>query len=118
MYHYKIHFFSKNRFFFVLEQLENLTDEEENQETSFTASPSREVSPKFIVDGKKYGRRSRPPSAAFDSSQSESENEYNTSDAGVVPGGGTTVHNSNTKSKTVQKVKVILMYTVLCIDTI
>lgn len=38
-------------------------------------SPSREVSPKFIVGGKKYGRRSRPQSASFDS-QSDSDNEY------------------------------------------
>ncbi|KAJ6648175.1 Ninein-like protein [Pseudolycoriella hygida] len=38
-------------------------------------SPSREVSPKFIVGGKKYGRRSRPQSASFDS-QSDSDNEH------------------------------------------
>lgn len=40
-------------------------------------SKSREVSPKLVVRGKKYGRRSRPQSAAqFDSSQSDSEEDY------------------------------------------
>lgn len=38
---------------------------------------SREVSPKLVVRGKKYGRRSRPQSvAAFESSQSDSEEDY------------------------------------------
>lgn len=31
-----------------------------------SGSPSREVSPKYVVAGKKYGRRSRPASGAFD----------------------------------------------------
>lgn len=40
-------------------------------------SRSREVSPKLVVRGKKYGRRSRPQSAAqFESSQSDSEEDY------------------------------------------
>ncbi|XP_037048252.1 blastoderm-specific protein 25D isoform X5 [Bradysia coprophila] len=57
-------------------------------------SPSREVSPKFIVGGKKYGRRSRPQSASFDS-QSDSDNEYLTQ---------TDQHNSKTmKSLKVQR---------------
>lgn len=39
-------------------------------------SKSREVSPKLVVGGKKYGRRSRPQSAvAFDSSPSESDDD-------------------------------------------
>lgn len=38
---------------------------------------SREVSPKLVVGGKKYGRRSRPQSAtAFESSESDSEEDY------------------------------------------
>lgn len=39
------------------------------------ASPSREVSPKFVVAGKKYGRRSRPPSEAFENWSSDSDTE-------------------------------------------
>lgn len=46
-------------------------------------SQSREVSPKLVVRGKKYGRRSRPQSAAmFESSQSDSDGDY---DVGKVP---------------------------------
>lgn len=41
------------------------------------AAKSREVSPKLVVRGKKYGRRSRPQSVApFESSQSDSEEDY------------------------------------------
>lgn len=44
-------------------------------------SKSREVSPKLVVGGRKYGRRSRPQSAvAFDSSQSDSEDDQQTND--------------------------------------
>lgn len=48
------------------------------QNTTYdTESKSREVSPKLVVRGKKYGRRSRPQSAAqFESSQSDSEEDY------------------------------------------
>lgn len=47
-----------------------------NKCSNETESKSREVSPKLIVGGKKYGRRSRPQSAApFDSSQSDSEDD-------------------------------------------
>lgn len=46
-------------------------------------SKSREVSPKLVVRGKKYGRRSRPQSAAmFESSQSDLEEDY---DVAKVP---------------------------------
>lgn len=51
--------------------------------TSQNDSKSREVSPKLVVRGKKYGRRSRPQSAAmFESSQSDSEGDY---DVAKVP---------------------------------
>lgn len=37
---------------------------------------SREVSPKLVVGGRKYGRRSRPQSAvAYDSSQTDSDDD-------------------------------------------
>lgn len=50
-----------------------------NKSSNETESKSREVSPKLIVGGKKYGRRSRPQSAApFDSSQSDSEDDSKT----------------------------------------
>lgn len=43
----------------------------------YADSKSREVSPKLVVRGKKYGRRSRPQSVApFESSQSDSEEDY------------------------------------------
>lgn len=45
--------------------------------TMYDESKSREVSPKLVVRGKKYGRRSRPQSVApFESSQSDSEEDY------------------------------------------
>lgn len=45
--------------------------------TMYEESKSREVSPKLVVRGKKYGRRSRPQSVApFESSQSDSEEDY------------------------------------------
>lgn len=50
-----------------------------NEETTtmYADSKSREVSPKLVVRGKKYGRRSRPQSVApFESSQSDSEEDY------------------------------------------
>lgn len=42
-----------------------------------TSSPSREVSPKYVVAGKKYGRRSRPASGAFEDMSSDSDSEAN-----------------------------------------
>lgn len=44
-------------------------------EHNAVASPSREVSPKFVVAGKKYGRRSRPPSEAFENWSSNSDTD-------------------------------------------
>ncbi|XP_031631697.1 blastoderm-specific protein 25D isoform X2 [Contarinia nasturtii] len=45
--------------------------------TMYDEAKSREVSPKLVVRGKKYGRRSRPQSVApFESSQSDSEEDY------------------------------------------
>lgn len=65
-------------------------------------SKSREVSPKLVVRGKKYGRRSRPQSAApFESSQSDSEEDY---DFVKVP-----THDA--KLKTYQKVSLIILRT-------
>lgn len=65
---------------------------------SATASKSREVSPKLVVRGKKYGRRSRPQSvAAFESSQSDSEEDY---DFARVP----TAAADNKSPKTYHKV--------------
>lgn len=61
-------------FTFIDTTLSNHTSDEDTI-VSGHQSPSREVSPKFIVGGKKYGRRSRPQSASFDS-QSDSDNEY------------------------------------------
>lgn len=47
-------------------------------------SKSREVSPKLVVGGRKYGRRSRPQSAvAFDSSQSDSDDDQLNNDRNV-----------------------------------
>lgn len=52
-----------------------------NKNKNESESKSREVSPKLIVGGKKYGRRSRPQSAAsFDSSQSDSEEDSKATD--------------------------------------
>lgn len=52
-----------------------------NKNSNQIESKSREVSPKLIVGGKKYGRRSRPQSAvAFDSSQSDSEEDSTATD--------------------------------------
>lgn len=63
--------------------------------TMYDDSKSREVSPKLVVRGKKYGRRSRPQSVApFESSQSDSEEDY---DFARVP-------TSGEKSKTYHKV--------------
>lgn len=56
-----------------------LQNSHENEEgtTMYDESKSREVSPKLVVRGKKYGRRSRPQSVApFESSQSDSEEDY------------------------------------------
>lgn len=61
----------------------------------YDEAKSREVSPKLVVRGKKYGRRSRPQSVApFESSQSDSEEDY---DFARVPTAGE-------KSKTYHKV--------------
>lgn len=61
----------------------------------YDEAKSREVSPKLVVRGKKYGRRSRPQSVApFESSQSDSEEDY---DFARVPTVGE-------KSKTYHKV--------------
>lgn len=63
----------------------------------YNEAKSREVSPKLVVRGKKYGRRSRPQSvAAFESSQSDSEEDY---DFARVPTAGE-------KSKSYHKVSV------------
>lgn len=65
--------------------------------TMYSESKSREVSPKLVVRGKKYGRRSRPQSvAAFESSQSDSEEDY---DFAHVP-------NIDEKAKTYHKVSL------------
>ncbi|XP_055309722.1 blastoderm-specific protein 25D isoform X2 [Sitodiplosis mosellana] len=64
--------------------------------TMYDESKSREVSPKLVVRGKKYGRRSRPQSVApFESSQSDSEEDY---EFARVPTAGE-------KSKTYHKVQ-------------
>lgn len=63
--------------------MENSTPSHNNNQstddvtTMYDESKSREVSPKLVVRGKKYGRRSRPQSVApFESSQSDSEEDY------------------------------------------
>lgn len=59
--------------------------------TMYDESKSREVSPKLVVRGKKYGRRSRPQSVApFESSQSDSEEDY---DFTLVPTNGEKLKN-------------------------
>lgn len=61
--------------------------------TMYAESKSREVSPKLVVRGKKYGRRSRPQSVApFESSQSDSEEDY---DFARVPTIGVESKNHN-----------------------
>lgn len=74
-----------------------------NDETTasmYDEAKSREVSPKLVVRGKKYGRRSRPQSVApFESSQSDSEEDY---DFSRVP-------TADEKSKTYHKVSVFAM---------
>lgn len=71
--------------------------------TMYDESKSREVSPKLVVRGKKYGRRSRPQSVApFESSQSDSEEDY---DFARVP---TAVE----KSKTYHKVSICIVFVV------
>lgn len=84
-----------NIFFFVLclTETKSLTSSMANQSLQTTTdnndevntiiqcradgeTKSREVSPKLVVGGKKYGRRSRPQSAiAFNSSPSESDDD-------------------------------------------
>lgn len=74
----------------------------DDDETAAAPSKSREVSPKLVVRGKKYGRRSRPQSvAAFESSQSDSEEDY---DFARVPTAGTAADNKS--PKTYHKVSV------------
>lgn len=75
-------------------------------------SKSREVSPKLVVGGRKYGRRSRPQSAvSFDSSPSESDedqraaNDQNSSAADKV------------RSKRVSQVCSMLPLAVAAIDS-
>lgn len=51
-----------------------LANTSNNNNNNKNDSKSREVSPKLVVRGKKYGRRSRPQSAAMlESSQSDSD---------------------------------------------
>lgn len=68
-----------------------------NKNGANSESKSREVSPKLVVGSKKYGRRSRPQSAAFDSSQSDSD-EHDTSLS----------KRDKFKSKTTQKVNKLI----------
>lgn len=65
------------------------------------SSKSREVSPKLVVAGKKYGRRSRPQSVAFDSlHQSDSdESDHSTNEK-----------KSNSKSQTVSTIVKFRLY--------
>lgn len=116
-------------FVYVLEQyLHNFTDDDDDEEqpTKLT-SPSREVSPKFVVAGKKYGRRSRPPSDTFDSSQSDTDPECTSNDIAIVPTAANhqrqydstkITSTSATTTKTTQKVKVMMRlfnrYTEFC----
>lgn len=61
----------------------DLANASNNNNNNKNDSKSREVSPKLVVRGKKYGRRSRPQSAAMlESSQSDSDGDY---DVGKVP---------------------------------
>lgn len=79
-----------------------------NKNQNVNESKSREVSPKLVVGGKKYGRRSRPQSAApFESSQSDSEEDY---EFAKVPTLGS-------KVKTSQKVSGIIATIVFVIHT-
>lgn len=67
-------------------------------------SKSREVSPKLVVAGKKYGRRSRPQSAAFDtSSQSDSDGSEHTTNNGKLTA-AKTMSQDKSKAKASQKV--------------
>lgn len=61
--------------------------------TIYDESKSREVSPKLVVRGKKYGRRSRPQSVApFESSQSDSEEDYDFARVPTAAGKSKTYH--------------------------
>lgn len=78
-----------------------------NKDQCVSESKSREVSPKLVVGGRKYGRRSRPQSAApFESSQSDSEEDYEFANVPTI----------GSKVKTSQKVCSIhnLCYFVVC----
>lgn len=73
-------------------------------ETAELMLKSREVSPKLVVAGKKYGRRSRPQSAAFDtSSQSDSDGSEHTTNNGKLTA-AKTMSQDKSKAKASQKV--------------
>lgn len=70
-------------------------------------SKSREVSPKLVVGGRKYGRRSRPQSAvAFDSSQSESDDDQNAHDRNT-----SAADKARSKRVSDEKEKIIIICT-------
>lgn len=72
--------FKINNCLLLIDTTPSTSTSDEDTLVSGQQSPiTREVSPKFVVGGKKYGRRSRPQSASFDS-QSDSDNEYSTQD--------------------------------------
>lgn len=75
MFVFSFHFLQLQTVLLLIDTTPSTPSSDEDTLVSGQQSPSREVSPKFIVGGKKYGRRSRPQSASFDS-QSDSDNEY------------------------------------------
>lgn len=77
-----------------------------------SAAKSREVSPKLVVRGKKYGRRSRPQSVApFESSQSDSEEDY---EFARVPTATAAAAAANKSPKTYHKVSASHRAYALC----